>query len=150
MPNRCKTCNVEFSGRKDAKFCSPKCRVTFNRLSVTDNPNVTVIDPEPVTDIWFEFKTKDIRSDTGFHVNANGKDIIRKAKYWYDVPLGAVPVLQKGWPKMPDYMNGREYFLWWKNEFDTKDDKPVIINPHPKYEKLDYVSAGPESRRWGA
>lgn len=58
---------------------------------------------------------------------------------------------------MPDYMNGRQYFLWWKNEFAVHEDlnkgelgTPILHNPFPKYDKLDYVNAGPESRRWGA
>lgn len=150
MSTRCKMCDIEFQGRKDAQFCSPRCRVTFNRKSVTDNPNVTVNEPEPVTDIWYEFKTKDGQSKSGFHQNKQNKDIVRRAKYWYYVPLGAVPVLQEGWPEMPDYMNGREYFLWWKNDFDTKDDKPVIINPYPVYENVKYEMGGEHSRRWGA
>ena len=40
---KCNQCNESFeSKRKDAKFCSARCRVTANR--VTDNP------PESVTD----------------------------------------------------------------------------------------------------
>ena len=38
----CKQCKVEFTGRKDAKYCSAKCRKSASRhkcdLSVTDTP----------------------------------------------------------------------------------------------------------------
>jgi flagellar biosynthesis GTPase FlhF len=33
---KCNNCNKEFEGRSDAKFCSTKCRVAFNRR--IDNP----------------------------------------------------------------------------------------------------------------
>ncbi len=56
----CAQCGKSFeSKRKDAKFCSPKCRVTFNRnkkepVSVTEpesvTDNVTDNTPPPVTD----------------------------------------------------------------------------------------------------
>lgn len=148
--NRCHECNIDMPGsRKDAKFCSPRCRKDASRKRVTLNENVTLKTPEAVT-LNFEFKTKDIRSDTGFHVDTAGKDIIRKAKYWYDVPLGAVPILKKDWPEMPGYMNGREYFLWWKNNFEIRDDRPVIINPYPNHETVKYEMGGAQSRRWGA
>lgn len=32
MKIKCKLCGREFNGRKDAKFCSTKCRVKFLRL----------------------------------------------------------------------------------------------------------------------
>ncbi len=128
--NRCQECNIEFQAtRKDAKFCSPKCRKDNSRKRVTDNPNVTLKAPEPVTDN-FEFKTKDTHSKSGYNENAQGKVITRIGKYWYDIPIAAIPILKKDWPEMPEYMNGREYFLWFKNEFDTKDGKPIIINPY--------------------
>ena len=78
------------------------------------------------------------------------KSATRKAKYWYDVPLGAIPVIKKGNPEMPDFMNGRQYFLWWKNEFKEKNGTPIIHNPLPKYDNPVYVNAGEGSRRWGA
>jgi hypothetical protein len=67
------------------------------------------------------------------------KSNIRKAKYWYDVPIAAIPVIKKDWPKMPGYMNGRQYFLWWKNDFALQEDEtkpgygePLILNPFKK------------------
>jgi hypothetical protein len=39
----CTTCENEFEAeRSTAKFCSDKCRVKSNRLSVTENPEVSV------------------------------------------------------------------------------------------------------------
>jgi len=143
----CTNCSIDFEGRKDAKFCSPKCRVTFSRKQsvVTDNVTLKEID---VTDN-FEFYTI-----TKAHPQAkeyeDTKSDIRTAKYWYNIPLGAIPVMQKGFPAMPEYMNGRQYFLWWKNNFEIKDDMPLIHNPFPKYDNLTYVMAGEQSRRWGA
>jgi hypothetical protein len=74
---------------------------------------------------------------------------IREAVYWYDVPIAAVPVYEKDWPKMPDYMNGRQYFLWWKNEFKENDGVPEIHNPFPDKGQLTYIQAGENSRHWG-
>jgi hypothetical protein len=142
MNNRCKMCHIEYQAKRvNSKFCSPKCRVTFNRHSVTDDVNVTDNTVEAVT---FNFTIVIGKNNPPDVIEAKSK--VRSAKYWYDVPLAAVPVLQEGWPEMPGFMNGRQYFLWWKNEFRTKDGEPVILNPYPKYEKL----AGQGSRRWGA
>ena len=154
----CLNCNIEFDGRTDAKFCSPRCRVTFNRkASVTAN-NVTdnVTFSEPAVTDNFEFYTI-----TKAHPIAGEKEdkksAIRQAKYWYNVPLGAIPVMKKDWPKMPEYMNGRQYFLWWMNEFKVHDDpakgevgSPIIHNPYPVYDRVEDVQAGEQSRRWGA
>lgn len=123
--SKCKNCGVEFTGRKDAKFCSPNCRVTFSRKQSLVTDNVTLSDPV-VTDN-FEFYT--ISKANGDGRKADEKSPIRKAKYWYDVPIAAIPVIKKGCPKMPDYMNGRQYFLWWKNEFKENGAGPVILNP---------------------
>lgn len=147
----CNTCGIEFERRADAKFCSPKCRVTFsrNKSVVTDNVVLAerIIEPE----ITFEFtivvgknNPQDVRDD---------KNKIRKAKYWYDVPIAAVPVIKKGWPKMPDYMNGRQYFLWWKNNFEESDKGAVIHNPNPhdpSKGEVKYEMGGETARRWGA
>ena len=46
----CKQCNKEFiAKRKTAQFCSPKCRVAFNRVSVTDTPRVSVTENDKVS-----------------------------------------------------------------------------------------------------
>lgn len=43
----CQTCSKEFtSTRKDAKYCSPKCRLAFHRKSETDN----IIETDNATD----------------------------------------------------------------------------------------------------
>lgn len=143
----CEVCKIEFqASRKDAKLCSARCRKIASRInSVTDN--VTLSAPH-VTDN-FEFIVKSKHDEA--HDIATAKKQKRSAKYWYDVPLGALPILQKGWPKMPDYMNGRQYFLWWKNDFKTEPDgTPIIHNPFPERGNLTYVQAGEGSRRWGA
>lgn len=144
----CKNCGIDLSKqRSTAKFCSPNCRVTFSRKASVVTDSVTLTEP-PVT-LTFKFTVK-AAADNPDDVKKD-KRKVREAKYWYDVPLAAIPVLQEGWPEMPELMNGRQYFLWWKNEFITEEDgKPVILNPYPKYDKLDYVNAGEGSRRWGA
>jgi hypothetical protein len=147
----CVVCNVEFeSKRGDAKYCSPKCRKEASRLKSIVTDNVTLSDI-PVT-LNFKFTIKHIPANTGVDTSdiAEQKAKPRTAIYWYDVPLAALPVPQKGWPTMPEFMNGRQYFLWWKNEFKTQEDgTPIIHNPLPKYDKLQYVNAGEDSRRWG-
>lgn len=136
----CLICGIELESDK-AKTCSPKCRKELSRVrSVTKNVSVTSkIEPS----VTFEFTVTDNRDDPN-------KKKVRSAIYWYDVPLAAVPKLKDGWPKMPDFMNGRQYFLWWKNEFKENNGVPEILNPFPQYEKLDYYQAGEGSRRWGA
>lgn len=141
----CEECGIEFEGRKDAKFCSPKCRVTFSRKAGVVTDNVTLSDPL-VTDN-FEF-TVTVGKDNPDDVKKS-KEILRNAKYWYDVPLAAQPKIKKDWPKMPESMNGRQYFLWWKNEFKMNGDKPEILNPYPETAGAVYVKAGEGSRHWG-
>lgn len=139
-------CGIKLkSSRKDAKFCSSKCRVTFNRNKSIEGLPVTA-NVEAVT---FKFTIKIGPNDEERGL-IEAKSKVREAKYWYDVPLAAVPVFEEGWPEMPDYMNGRQYFLWWKNDFDTRDDDPIIYNPFPAYDKLTYYQAGEGSRRWGS
>lgn len=152
MINKCVVCQIEFESKKSAKTCSPKCRVTLSRFGVTKDPNVTLAEPRVTHDVTFKFYTvaKGRKPLVGQTKEADQKSEIRTAKYWYDVPLGAIPVYQKGWPKMPDYMDGRQYFLWWKNNFEEKATGPVIHNPYPKYDNVTYVPAGEQSRRWGA
>lgn len=143
----CKECGIEFVGRKDAKFCSAACRVTFSRKGSVVTDNVTLTDP-PVT---LTFKFKVTRNE--FNKSDNP---VREATRWYDIPLAAVPVLEKGWPAVPvfadgEHMNGRQYFLWMKNNFATqKDGTPIIHNPYPTRENIVYYNAGEGSRRWGA
>lgn len=113
----CVQCGIEFKGqRESARFCSPKCRVTHSRRVTLTSENVTLSEP----DVTLRFK---------FTVpQAPGK--VREALYWYDVPIAAQPLIQKDWPVMPDYMNGRQFFLWWKNEFVyDEQERPIIHNP---------------------
>lgn len=144
----CQVCHIEFeSNRKDAKYCSARCRKIASRVSsVTDN--VTFSEPD-VTDIFkFTILHKPTQKDDDDMKKAKAQ--VRTAKYWYDIPLAALPVMQKGWPKMPEFMNGRQYFLWWQNEFkQTEDGTPILHNPFPKYDKVEYVAAAEGSRRWG-
>lgn len=158
--NRCTECGIEFEAkRKDAKFCSSKCRKDASRKASIVTDNVTLSDIS-VTD-KFEFTTQYSRTpkDKGYDADiAQASRKPRTALYWYDVPIDAVPVLKEGWPELPNfgtekepqYMNGRQYFLWWKNEFKTTKAGPELNNPFPKYDKLEYVNAGEGSRRWGA
>jgi hypothetical protein len=143
----CLNCNIEFEGRTDAKFCSPKCRVTFNRKQSTVTDNVTFKDLD-VTDNFKFYTIANARPNTN-PPEPETKSEVRQAKYWYNVPLGAIPVMQKDWPKMPEWMNGRQYFLWWKNEFKENDGVPEILNPYPNREGAVYIQAGEGSRRWG-
>lgn len=146
--SKCENCGIDFEGKRaSAKYCSAKCRVEASR-KVKENEHIEMV--SPITPELFEFKTPDVRQKSGFHEKENGEVIIRKALYWYDVPLAAIPIVKKGCPEVPEYMDGRQYFLWWKNNFEEKDGKKIILNPHPVYEKIDYVKAGQESRRWGA
>lgn len=149
---KCTNCNIEFQGRSDAKYCSTNCRVTASRKAGVVTDNVTLSD-SPVTDN-FEFYT--IIKANGLGRKNDEKSPTRKAKYWYDVPIAAIPVIKKNWPKMPEFMNGRQYFLWWKNEFKINDKEghagfgqPEIHNPFPSSEKTSYVQAGENSRHWG-
>jgi len=85
-----------------------------------------------------------------FKSKADKKGVIREAENWYDVPLSAQPVITGDWPKMPEYMNGRQYFLWMKNGFKEGVSGAIIKSPFLKYDKLTYIQAGDNSRRWGA
>lgn len=124
----CQNCGIEFDASREAKTCSPKCRKDLSRkVSVTDN---VTLSGEDVTDVYFEFYTVSKANGTGR--KEDEKSAVRKAKYWYDVPIAAIPVIKKDYPKMPDYMNGRQYFLWWKNEFEENEAGPVIHNPFGK------------------
>lgn len=147
--NKCKVCDIELQSDR-ATTCSPKCRKILSRhTSVTENVSVTDPIEQSVT---FKFTIKQrpnsVKSDKDWNVD---KAKVREENYWYNIPLAAVPVIQKGWPAMPHYMNGRQYFLWWKNEFKVKEDGlPVILNPFPVRENVHYEMGGEQSRRWGA
>lgn len=129
----CLNCGIEFTGRSDAKFCSPNCRVTFSRKGSLVTDNVTFSEPLVTDKFTFTVTYSRKPEDPGYDSDEAAKrKQPREAKYWYDVPLGALPILQKAWPEMPDYMNGRQYFLWWKNNFKTTDKGPELHNPFPK------------------
>lgn len=142
---KCEVCGIDISNKKTtARTCSPNCRKELSRLeSVT--PNVTLSSPN----VTPSFKFYTISKANGVGRKTDETSSIREAVYWYDVPIAAIPVVKKGDPAMPSYMNGRQYFLWWKNEFKMNQGKPEIINPFPKYDKLMYVKAGEGSRYWG-
>lgn len=159
----CEVCGIDISDKKaSARTCSTKCRkLLFSNRSLEQNgtlngtetgtPSIILSEPKLEQEIWFEFYT--IGRANGMGRPKDEKSPVRKAKYWYDVPSGAVPVSKKGWPEMPDYMNGRQYFLWWKNEFKYSEkfpNSPEIHNPYPIRENVTYVQAGDASRRWGA
>lgn len=162
---KCIVCGIEFeSKRVDAKYCSPKCRKeafkrsigTDKRSDGTDNVIIEerIIEPE----IEFKFTiAQHPNSKPGDKNWDERKAKVRTERYWYEVPLAAVPVLQKGWPKMPEFMDGRQYFLWWKNEFKVNEDSekgklgiPVLHNPFPVRDNIRYEMGGEGSRRWGA
>ena len=145
---KCLNCDIEFDGRKDAKFCSPKCRVTFSRKQSIVTDNVTFSEPDVTDNFDFDIESYNLNSAQKGRVKSVEK---RTAKYWYDIPLGAKPIPKKGWPEMPDFMNGRQYFLWWKNEFKTNEKgEPMILNPYPQYDNPQMVNAAEGSRRWGS
>jgi len=142
---KCNNCNIEFEPkRKDAKYCSPRCKLQAFRKDSIETDNVT-LKSIPETD---NFKFYTISKANSLGRKEDEKSGIREAKYWYDVPLGAIPVKQKGWPEMPEFMNGRQYFLWWKNNFE-EDVQPVILNPFPVYDNVRVELGGEGSRRWG-
>lgn len=134
---KCKQCGIEFGAKREsARFCSPKCRVTASRKSSIVTDFVTLSDPD-VT-LRFQFTVPQI------------PEKVREALYWFDVPIGAIPILQARWPEMPDYMNGRQYFLWWKNEFVyDEQERPIIHNPFPVYDGVTYYAAAEGSKKWG-
>jgi hypothetical protein len=125
-------------------------------VSVTHNVTLN----EPTVTHKFKFTIKRNNQD-------DQPNPVREALYWYDVPLAAVPVKQKGWPDVPifpavgkepeTFMNGRQYFLWWKNDFKVNEDPekgelgmPVIHNPFPTYDNVRYEMGGETSKRWGS
>jgi len=134
----CLNCNIELTSDR-AKTCSPRCRVAWSRKqSVTAGESVTLKKPESVTEEVFEYFTVTVGRDTEAGKVAGEKFPVKVARYWYDVPLGAIPVVNKDWPPMPDYMNGRQYFLWWKNNFEEAPTGPVLHNPFKQYDSVTY------------
>ena len=161
MTNKCEVCKIEFETTKPAKTCSPKCRVTLSRFGVTKDSNVTLAEPSVTHEETFKFYTIQ-KAREPLQGIAKESDVVtptRKAQYWYDVPLGAIPIIQKDWPEVPIFdtkdgeqpMNGRQYFLWWKNEFKVQSDgSPIIHNPFPAYDNVRVEFGGEGARRWGA
>lgn len=155
MERTCIVCGTIFeSSRSDARFDTDACRKKFARnpelYTGAASKELEVVDP-PKGRGPFRFRTKNYLTGSGFHEDESGKVIIRTATRWYDVPLGAVPLLEKGDPKMPEWMDGRQYFLWRENDFRVSDaDKPIIINPIPSRGKEVFVPGGAQSRQWGA
>jgi hypothetical protein len=152
----CAVCGIDITDKKaTAKTCSLKCRkLAFSRRSIgteqeqNGTPNVVLAEhQEP--ELYFEFFTQTVERKTDMGKIPAEKSSTRKAKYWYDVPVAAIPVIKKGYPEMPDYMNGRQFFLWWKNEFKMNGEKPEILNPYPDTTGAVYVKAGEGSRHWG-
>lgn len=143
----CLQCGIDFEAKRDtAKFCSSKCRVTHNRGVTLKDGSVTLSQPTVTDNFHFVSSHKDYDNEKKETISVKTK---RTAKYWYDVPLGGEPILLKNWPEKPSYMNCRQYFLWWKNEFKENDGIPEIHNPFPVYDNLRYEKAGEGSRRWG-
>lgn len=132
---KCTNCGIEFEGRADARFCSPKCRKeAFLKRSIgTDNGTDKLEFKAPSGTDNFEFTVpyNKQQGELGHDSDVERiKQTPRTAKYWYDVPLAAVPLIKEGWPQKPDFMSGRQYFLWWKNEFQEGKKGPVIHNPY--------------------
>ena len=146
----CENCGIEFESTKsNARFCSPNCRVTHHRKGSVVTADVTLSAPIVTAEFRFVTKYVPIHASQDSLVTKHAKP--RTAKYWYDVPLGAIPIYEKGWPKMPKYMNGRQYFLWWKNEFAvTPNETPVLLNVFPALDNVRYEMGGAGSRKWGA
>ena len=149
--NKCIVCGIEFEGRSDAKYCSTSCRKKASRVGTIENisEEIVVVEQKPAMG-EFEFMAPNIRMKSGFWEDDKGEVVIRKAKYWYDVPLGAVPVAKDGEPEMPTFMNGRQYFLWRDNGFQTdeKSGAPIIVNPFPVYDNTSVKLGGERSGMW--
>lgn len=141
---KCVVCNNEFDGsRQTAKYCSGKCRAKASRDTSLKQADIELDAPEKP----FRFYIQNINSHTGEITKKN----IRTATNWFNVPIAAIPIVDKGDPAVPDYMNGRQYFLWKKNNFKTNEnDNPIIYNPYPHYDKVEYIRAAEGSRHLGA
>lgn len=147
MEKECIVCGTKFEAKRDdARFDSQACQKKFRRnpeLFAGIAPDLELADEAPAKP--FLFKTPSNNSEGGW----NEKDY-RTANAWYDVPLAAVVKVYDGDPEQ-GILNGREYFLWRANDFCTNEkDEPVILNPFPKYQRIDFVPGGAASRHWGA
>lgn len=151
----CVICKTEFEGKVGAKYCSPRCRKQGSRINSIVTDNVTLVDKD-VTD-KFEFTIAINDGEKELSVIA-AKKKVRTAVKWEDVPIAAIPVIKSGNPQMPKWMNGRQYFLWWKNNFAYHKDKqtgevtdtPEILNPFKSYDNFKYDMGGAASFKWGS
>lgn len=144
MQKTCEHCQETFeTTSKRARYCSDKCRIAASRHREPVSVKEGKVKME---DRVYRFKTFLINKETG----EKEYSPVRTARTWVDVPLNGVPVREEGWPEKPDYMDNRQYYLWWDNHFKTDKGTPVITNPHPKYEKTTFEKGGEQSRRWGS
>lgn len=144
----CVICKNEFDGKETAKTCSAKCRVTLSRQKSIVTPNVTLGKVPDEVVFKFTIKMKDGETD---EMVIKNKSKVRSSTKWEDVPIAAVPIVGKGDPEMPEWMNGRQYFLWWKNNFKLAEDgSPLIWNPFKSFDNFKYDMGGDASRKWGA
>ena len=153
MEKTCIVCGETFeAARADARFDKPSCRKRYQRnpeeydgTPAANTPQAEKMTLEkPAVRPPFRFRTPNFRADDGF--NENG---FRTAKYWYDVPLAAIPFPYEGEPAMPDYMNGRQYFLWRAMDFKVNDKgQAVLLDPTPTRDAIQYVMGGEQSAMW--
>ena len=120
----------------------------YSRKRVNKSEEIKIEPPKEKA--VFTFKTPNKRTASGFHEKDDGTVVVRKATVWYDVPLAAIPITGKGEPEMPEWMDGRQYFLWRENDFKTRDGKPVIVDPNPSRGAEKFYPGGQQSRQWGA
>lgn len=73
----CSNCNEEFEGTKRAKYCSDKCRVTFNRKEsiVTNVTETTPIVTERVTETQQDVTQKLSKTDQLFKQDAQDRGL---------------------------------------------------------------------------
>ena len=161
---KCTVCNNEFeTSRSDAKFCSAGCRKKYQRNPDAYLPTGIAITPvaEEVANAVestldkdgdrtsFPHYRKNNRTESGYWEDENDKPIIYTSNSWVDVPFNAVPVKKRGHPPMPDYMNGRQYYLWQLVDFSVNENNEAIIfDPTPFYKDFRYVMGGDMSRIW--
>lgn len=152
---KCENCGREFSAaRADARFDSPACRVEYSRkmkgtLGKDTPPEKLELVKPAEKNTLFEHYRLNCHTKSGFWEDENGEPIVYKARYWFNVPLNAVPVDND--PEMPEWMNGRQYFLWRENNFAVNPETGAcqIIDPNARKEKLTYVMGGEQSNMWG-
>lgn len=154
----CIVCGEEFEAKRaDARFDKEACKKKYQRSPEKydgtpgeDSPGRENIKLEdPVEKKVFTFRTPNFRTESGWN-EKDGSAVIRQATRWYDVPLSAVPIVYEGEPEMPEWMNGRQYFLWRENNFKMEGKRAVIINPNPSKGAEKFYPGGQQSRQWGA